>query len=91
MAMRFASSGSRLGFLPMMERASRGGRYFSEMKGKVLSEEERAAENVYIQKMERERMEKLKQKAEKEKHSEQEKEEKKLEALLKRKEITVVI
>ena len=34
--------------------------------GKVLSEEERAAENVYIKKMERERLEKLKQKAAKE-------------------------
>ncbi|KAM6584205.1 hypothetical protein CsatB_011207 [Cannabis sativa] len=42
-------------------------RYFSDGKGKVLSEEERAAENVYIQRMEREKMEKLKKKAEKEK------------------------
>ncbi|EEF46603.1 uncharacterized protein At2g27730, mitochondrial [Ricinus communis] len=42
-------------------------RYFSDGKGRVLSEEERAAENVYIQKMERERLEKLKQKADKEK------------------------
>ncbi|KAK6929051.1 Mitochondrial ATPase inhibitor [Dillenia turbinata] len=42
-------------------------RYFSDGKGRVLSEEERAAENVYIQKMERERLEKQKQKLEKEK------------------------
>ncbi|KAL3718066.1 hypothetical protein ACJRO7_003241 [Eucalyptus globulus] len=41
--------------------------------GKILGEEERAAENVYIQKMERERLEKLKHKAEKEK-AEKEKE-----------------
>ena len=37
----------------------------SSGKGKILSEEERAAENVYIQRKERERLEK--QKAEKEK------------------------
>ncbi|CAN0900609.1 Uncharacterized protein At2g27730, mitochondrial [Linum grandiflorum] len=42
-------------------------RYFSDGKGRVLSEEERAKETVYIQKMERERLEKLKLKAEKEK------------------------
>ncbi|KAJ0969724.1 hypothetical protein J5N97_022601 [Dioscorea zingiberensis] len=42
-------------------------RCFSDGKGRVLSEEEKAAENVYIQKMERERLAKLKQKAEKEK------------------------
>ncbi|XP_052188050.1 uncharacterized protein At2g27730, mitochondrial [Diospyros lotus] len=42
-------------------------RYFSDDKGRVLSEEERAAENVYIKKMEREKMEKMKRKAEKEK------------------------
>ncbi|XP_042434139.1 uncharacterized protein At2g27730, mitochondrial-like [Zingiber officinale] len=41
-------------------------RYFSDGKGRILSEEERAAENVYIQKMERERLEKLRRKAEKE-------------------------
>lgn len=35
-------------------------------KGRVLSKEGHAAENVYIQKMEREKMEKMKQKAEKE-------------------------
>ncbi|XP_015901073.1 uncharacterized protein At2g27730, mitochondrial isoform X2 [Ziziphus jujuba] len=48
-------------------------RYFSDSKGRVLSEEERAAENIYIQKMERERLEKQKLKAEKEK-AEKEKE-----------------
>ncbi|XP_050386956.1 uncharacterized protein At2g27730, mitochondrial [Argentina anserina] len=42
-------------------------RFYSDGKGKILSEEERAAENVYIKKMERERLEKLKQKAAKEK------------------------
>ncbi|KAL5213489.1 hypothetical protein ABZP36_024336 [Zizania latifolia] len=42
-------------------------RYFSDGtgNGKVLSEEERAAENVYIQKMEREKLEKLRRKADK--------------------------
>ncbi|KZV57482.1 hypothetical protein F511_35207 [Dorcoceras hygrometricum] len=44
-----------------------GPRYFSDGKGRVLSEEERAQETVYIQKMERERAEKLKRKAELEK------------------------
>ncbi|KAJ7970595.1 F1F0-ATPase inhibitor protein [Quillaja saponaria] len=42
-------------------------RYFSDGKGRILSEEERAAETVYIQKMERERLEKQKKQAEKEK------------------------
>ncbi|KAF5777816.1 hypothetical protein HanPI659440_Chr12g0459051 [Helianthus annuus] len=41
-------------------------RFFSD-QGRVLSEEERAAENVYIKKMEKERLEKQKLKAEKEK------------------------
>ncbi|XP_062091748.1 uncharacterized protein At2g27730, mitochondrial [Humulus lupulus] len=50
-----------------METTRGATRYFSDGKGKILSEEERAAENVYIQKMEREKMEKLKKKAEKEK------------------------
>ncbi|KAK9282903.1 hypothetical protein L1049_011128 [Liquidambar formosana] len=55
-------------------------RYFSDGTGRVLGEEERAAENVYIKKMERERMEKLKLKAEKEKAAaEKEKGEKKAE------------
>ncbi|KAM0947465.1 putative mitochondrial ATPase inhibitor [Dioscorea sansibarensis] len=44
-----------------------GCRCFSDDRGRILSEEEKAAENVYIQKMEREKMEKLKKKAEKEK------------------------
>ncbi|AED90779.1 F1F0-ATPase inhibitor protein [Arabidopsis thaliana] len=35
-------------------------RYFSDDKGRVLSEEERAKESMYIQKMERERLEKKK-------------------------------
>uniref|UniRef100_A0ACD5ZJM8 Uncharacterized protein n=1 Tax=Avena sativa TaxID=4498 RepID=A0ACD5ZJM8_AVESA len=44
-------------------------RYFSDgvRTGRVLSEEERAAENVYIQKMEREKLEKLRRKADLEK------------------------
>ncbi|KAF0934243.1 hypothetical protein E2562_023605 [Oryza meyeriana var. granulata] len=42
-------------------------RYFSDGTGRVLSEEERAAENVYIQKMEREKLEKLRRKADKDK------------------------
>ncbi|XP_022746140.1 uncharacterized protein At2g27730, mitochondrial [Durio zibethinus] len=54
--------------------SSRGAvRCFSDGKGRVLSEEERAKENVYIQKMERERLDKMKKKAEKEK-AEKEKE-----------------
>ncbi|XP_050208763.1 uncharacterized protein LOC126659515 [Mercurialis annua] len=62
---------SRLGGISSSMFSTRGGstatRYFSDGKGRVLSEEERAAENVYIQRMEREKLEKLKQKAEKEK------------------------
>ncbi|XP_034703380.1 uncharacterized protein At2g27730, mitochondrial-like isoform X2 [Vitis riparia] len=66
MAMRYAVSRIRLNrFMEGYRRSAP--RYFSDDKGRVLSEEERAAENVYIQKMERERMEKLKRKAEKEK------------------------
>ncbi|KAJ4802307.1 F1F0-ATPase inhibitor-like protein [Rhynchospora pubera] len=42
-------------------------RLFSDDKGKVLSEEERAKENVYIKKWEKERLEKQKKKAEAEK------------------------
>ena len=42
-------------------------RTMSDGKGRVLSEEERAKESVYIQKMERERQEKLKKKLEQEK------------------------
>ncbi|XP_010931125.1 uncharacterized protein [Elaeis guineensis] len=41
-------------------------RYFSDSTGRILSEEERAKENVFIQKMERERLEKLRRKREKE-------------------------
>ncbi|KAL7147089.1 hypothetical protein ABFS83_06G084700 [Erythranthe nasuta] len=52
-----------------------GIRYFSDGKGRVLGEEERAQETIYIQKMERERLEKLKKKAEQEK-SEKEKSDK---------------
>ncbi|AQK71521.1 ATPase inhibitor [Zea mays] len=41
-------------------------RYFSDKaSGRLLSEEERAAENVYIQKMEREKLEKLRRKEDK--------------------------
>ncbi|XAR53520.1 hypothetical protein NMG60_11022109 [Bertholletia excelsa] len=43
-----------------------GLRYFSDSSGRILSEEERAAENVYIQKWEREKMEKKRLKAHKE-------------------------
>ncbi|XP_024992197.1 uncharacterized protein At2g27730, mitochondrial-like [Cynara cardunculus var. scolymus] len=50
-------------------------RFFSD-QGRVLSEEERAAENVYIKKMEREKLEKQKLKEQKEK-AEKEKAEKK--------------
>ncbi|CAL5004710.1 unnamed protein product [Urochloa decumbens] len=42
--------------------AAGGRRLLSDGKGRVLSEEERAKESVYIQKMERERQEKLKKK-----------------------------
>ncbi|XP_034703379.1 uncharacterized protein At2g27730, mitochondrial-like isoform X1 [Vitis riparia] len=79
MAMRYAVSRIRLNrFMEGYRRSAP--RYFSDDKGRVLSEEERAAENVYIQKMERERMEKLKRKAEKEKAAaEKEKAEKKAE------------
>ncbi|CAL5014116.1 unnamed protein product [Urochloa decumbens] len=46
--------------------AAGGRRLLSDGKGRVLSEEERAKESVYIQ-MERERQEKLKKKIEQEK------------------------
>ncbi|XP_072978315.1 uncharacterized protein [Typha angustifolia] len=68
MAMR-----SALASIPRLSRPATGvirtsSRLFSDGgKGRVLSEEERAAENIYIQKMEREKLEKLKKKAEKEK------------------------
>uniref|UniRef100_A0A2P2JHH2 Uncharacterized protein At2g27730 isoform X2 n=1 Tax=Rhizophora mucronata TaxID=61149 RepID=A0A2P2JHH2_RHIMU len=59
---------SRLSLARTMESTRRQAtRYFSDDKGRILSEEERAKENVYIQKWERERLEKQKHKAEKEK------------------------
>ncbi|OVA10004.1 ATPase inhibitor [Macleaya cordata] len=51
----------------LMEGTRMTPRYFSDGNGRVLGEEEKAAENIYIKKMERERLEKLKLKAEKEK------------------------
>ncbi|GAA0184704.1 hypothetical protein LIER_31992 [Lithospermum erythrorhizon] len=45
---------------------SGGIRRFTDRTGRVLNEEERARETVYVQKMEKERLEKLKLKAEKE-------------------------
>ncbi|XP_016447489.1 uncharacterized protein LOC107772502 isoform X3 [Nicotiana tabacum] len=69
MAMRSVVSSS--GVRRLMDGSGRssvsGLRYFTDGKGRVLSEEERAKETVYIQKMERERMEKAKLKAEREK------------------------
>ncbi|RZB89461.1 hypothetical protein D0Y65_028343 [Glycine soja] len=64
MAMR--SWVSRGSVTRLMDSANRGAfsRFFSD-KGRVLSEEEQAKENVYIQKWERERLEKQKQQAEK--------------------------
>ncbi|CAO2190288.1 unnamed protein product, partial [Urochloa humidicola] len=54
--------------VPSAAAAAAGGRRpLSDGKGRVLSEEERAKEGVYIQKMERERQEKLKKKLEHEK------------------------
>ncbi|CAA2935060.1 uncharacterized transmembrane DDB_G0293028 isoform X1 [Olea europaea subsp. europaea] len=44
-----------------------GLRYSSDGSGRVLSEEERAKETVYVQKMERERAEKMKKKMEQDK------------------------
>ncbi|URE46048.1 hypothetical protein MUK42_14655 [Musa troglodytarum] len=67
MAMRSATARVPRLWRPAMEKlARRSPRFFSDDRGRILSEEERAAENVYIQKMERERMEKLRRKAEKE-------------------------
>ncbi|KAK7280530.1 hypothetical protein RJT34_25594 [Clitoria ternatea] len=50
----------------LMDSTNRGtfSRFFSD-KGRVLSEEEQAKENVYIQKWEREKLEKQKQQADK--------------------------
>ncbi|CAK7325212.1 unnamed protein product [Dovyalis caffra] len=67
MATRSALSRLSLTATRSMESTRGATRYFSDDKGKILSEEERAAENIYIQKMERERLEKLKLKQEKEK------------------------
>ncbi|XP_014512735.1 uncharacterized protein At2g27730, mitochondrial [Vigna radiata var. radiata] len=59
MAMR--SWVSRASVTRVMDSTNRGAfsRFFSD-KGRVLSEEEQAKENVYIQKWERERLEKQK-------------------------------
>ncbi|CAK9180658.1 unnamed protein product [Ilex paraguariensis] len=77
MAMR--SVVSRISFRRFMETSrkstSAGLRYFSDGKGRILSEEERAKETVYIHKMEKERLEKQKLKEEKER-AEKEKAEK---------------
>uniref|UniRef100_A0A2N9IAB5 ATPase inhibitor n=1 Tax=Fagus sylvatica TaxID=28930 RepID=A0A2N9IAB5_FAGSY len=69
MAMRMRSVLSRVSVsLTRPMDSTRGAtRYFSDDKGRVLSEEERAAETVYIQKMEREKLEKQRKKADKEK------------------------
>ncbi|XP_030450838.1 uncharacterized protein At2g27730, mitochondrial [Syzygium oleosum] len=72
MAMRAAAA--RRASLIRFKDSSRGAtRYMSSGQGRILSDEELAAEKVYIQKMERERMEKQRRKAEKEK-AEKEKE-----------------
>ncbi|KAL1549670.1 hypothetical protein AAHA92_17745 [Salvia divinorum] len=69
--MALRSLASRAGLTGIMEGNFRSSsynlRYFSDGKGRDLSEEERAKETVYIQKMERERLEKLKKKADLEK------------------------
>ncbi|KAG6765052.1 hypothetical protein POTOM_029066 [Populus tomentosa] len=67
MASRSALSRLSLTATRSMESARGATRYFSDDRGRVLSEEERAAENVYIKKMEKERSEKLKLKQENEK------------------------
>ncbi|XP_040993717.1 uncharacterized protein At2g27730, mitochondrial-like [Juglans microcarpa x Juglans regia] len=67
MAMRSVLSRVSASVSRSMELTRGTTRYFSDGKGRVLGEEERAAENVYIKKMEKERLEKLKQKTEKEK------------------------
>ncbi|KAI3994511.1 hypothetical protein MKX01_012768 [Papaver californicum] len=41
-------------------------RYFSDGSGRILGDEERAAETIWIKKMEREKLEKMKQKLDKE-------------------------
>lgn len=47
--MTMRSSLTRISLCRLMEGSRRTPRYFSDGKGRVLSEEERAAENVYIQ------------------------------------------
>ncbi|XP_066326849.1 ATPase inhibitor, mitochondrial-like [Miscanthus floridulus] len=71
MAMRTALSSLparlRAPAAPASAAATGGLRLLSDGKGRVLSEEERAKESVYIQKMEKERLEKLKKRLEQEK------------------------
>ena len=63
------SAVSRGGLYRLMEGNLRSSanslRYFSDDKGRIFSEEERAKETVYIKKMEKERLEKQKKAAEK--------------------------
>ncbi|KAL2324044.1 hypothetical protein Fmac_023102 [Flemingia macrophylla] len=68
MAMRVRSSVNRGSLSCVMDSTNRGAfsRFWSD-KGRVLSEEEQAKENVYIQKWERERLEKQKEQAAKNK------------------------
>ncbi|XP_059431533.1 uncharacterized protein At2g27730, mitochondrial [Corylus avellana] len=75
MAMRSVLSRFSVSVTRRMESTRGATRCFSDDKGRVLGEEERAAENVYIKKMERERLEKLKRMGEKER-AEKEKAEK---------------
>ncbi|XP_038690693.1 uncharacterized protein At2g27730, mitochondrial [Tripterygium wilfordii] len=65
--MTMRSALSRLSLTRSMESTRGATRYFCDGKGRVLSEEERAKETVFIKKMEKEKLEKLKLKAEKEK------------------------
>ncbi|KAJ6428726.1 hypothetical protein OIU84_020405 [Salix udensis] len=67
MASRSALSRLSLTATRSMQSTRGATRFFSDDKGRVLSEEERAAENVYIKKMEKEKSEKQKLKHEKEK------------------------
>ncbi|CAL5404193.1 unnamed protein product [Camellia sinensis] len=91
MAMRSVVSRTTLRRLMDSSRRSASGlRYFSDGKGRILSEEERAAENVYIQKMEREKLEKQRLKAEKEKAEKEKAEKEKLKESLIRAEVVVV-
>ncbi|KAM7532261.1 hypothetical protein LguiB_035671 [Lonicera macranthoides] len=69
MAMRSMVSRTPLVRLMEVTRQSptSGIRYLSSGSGRILDEEERAAENIYIKKMEKEKLEKKKLKEEKEK------------------------